>query len=334
MPSYDGRSALLMAHARCPDIPYIFFSGTLGEEAAVQALRDGATDYVLKHKATNLIPAIKRALSEARERTERKRAEEELRKTEAQLRQSQKLEGIGQLAGGIAHDFNNLLTVINGYGELALQLLPPDHEVRPQIQQIREAGRRAAALTQQILAFSRKQQLNPVVFNMNDTVKKMETLLRRLIGEDITLLTTTEPKLWPVKADEGQIEQVIMNLAVNARDAMPDGGTLEIETRNVEVDASAEPGPMLPKPGAYVKLTVGDTGCGMDDATKARIFEPFFTTKGPDKGTGLGLATVYGIIHQSGGTIAVESRVQQGTVFGVYLPRAAEEAESLPEKGP
>ncbi len=328
LPSYDGRSALLLAREKHPDVPYIFFSGTIGEDAAIEALKDGATDYVLKQRPSRLVAAVRRALNEARERAERKRTEEELRKTEAQLRQAQKLEGIGQLAGGIAHDFNNLLTVINGYSELMLQTLPPSHPVRAHVEQIREAGKRAASLTQQILAFSRRQTLAPVIFNLNDAVTNMEKLLRRLIGEHIALVTSPDPALGYVKADQGQIEQVVMNLAVNARDAMPNGGTLTIETRNVELDESFTRSHLSIQPGPHVKLSVRDTGCGMDAATQARIFEPFFTTKEPGEGTGLGLATVYGIVKQSGGTVWVESETGRGSTFSVYLPRVPGETSS------
>jgi len=334
MPSYDGRSALLMAKAACPEVPFIFFSGTLGEEAAVEALREGATDYVVKHRAVKLVPAIRRALQEAWEKAERKRAEEELRRTEEQLRQAQKLEGIGQLAGGIAHDFNNLLTVINGYGDMALKMLPSVHEVRPLVEQMKEAGKRAAALTQQILAFSRKQALAPIVFNVNVAVAKMDALLRRLIGERITLATAVDPALGQVKADQGQIEQVIMNLAVNARDAMPEGGTLRIETENVELTESFARMHMLAKPGPYVRLSVQDTGCGMDAKTQARMFEPFFTTKGPERGTGLGLSTVYGIVKQSGGAIVVQSAMGKGSTFSVFLPRVAQSPDAAQEAFP
>jgi PAS domain S-box-containing protein len=271
---------------------------------------------------------VYRSVGVARDITERKRTEEELKKTEARLRQSQKLEGIGQLAGGIAHDFNNLLTVINGYSDMILQTLHSDHPIKAEVEAIREAGQRAARLTRQILAFSRQQALNPVAFNLNASVTGTEKLLRRLLGEHIILETSVEPNLGQVKADQGQVDQVIINLAVNARDAMPNGGSLKIETRNVELDESftlRHPGM---KAGPYVNLTVTDNGCGMDQATQARIFEPFFTTKEAGQGTGLGLATVYGIVTQSGGAIDVESALGKGSTFSVYLPRLGNDVGS------
>lgn len=243
---------------------------------------------------------------------------------ETQLAQAQRLEAVGLLAGGVAHDFNNLLTVILGYSEVALRSLGQAGPARELIQEVRKAGVRAAALTRQLLAFSRRQVLAPVVLDLNALVSETERMLRRLIGEDIALVTTLDPGLGPVKADPGQLEQVLMNLTVNARDAMPTGGRLTIETWNVERGPSASPHPKGLR-GPCVLLAVTDTGCGMDEATKARVFEPFFTTKELGKGTGLGLATVYGIVEQSGGTIEVWSEPGRGASFNVYLPRLAQE---------
>ena len=255
--------------------------------------------------------------------TARKRLEEQLRK-------SQKMEAIGQLAGGVAHDFNNLLTAIIGNCELMLAEIEPDHPLSEGLEEIKKTGERAASLTRQLLAFSRKQVLEPKVLDLNLVVVDMDKLLRRLIGEDIKLVYVTDPALGRVKVDPGQIEQVIVNLAVNARDAMPQGGELIIETANVTLDQAYAQQYLSVEPGPYVMLAVRDTGIGMSAEIQARIFEPFFTTKSHDKGTGLGLATVYGIIQQSGGQIWVYSEPGQGATFKIYLPRV-DEATEMPE---
>jgi two-component system cell cycle sensor histidine kinase/response regulator CckA len=246
---------------------------------------------------------------------------------EAQLRQAQKMEAVGRLAGGVAHDFNNLLMVIKGHTELLLNALPPSDDVTRKIQQIDRSADRATSLTRQLLAFSRRQVLQPHVMNLNSIVDEMGKLLPRLIGEDIDLVINTAADLGAIRADASQMEQVIMNLAVNARDAMPSGGRLRIETSNAELDHSYAATHPIVQTGRYVLLAVTDTGTGMDPETQAHIFEPFFTTKEQGKGTGLGLATVYGVVKQSGGFIWVYSELGKGTSFKIYLPRVDQPAE-------
>ncbi len=256
-----------------------------------------------------------------RDITPRKRAEAEHEKIEEQFRASQKLEAIGSLAGGIAHDFNNLLSVILCCTDFAMAAGRENDRVREELLQVKKAGECAVALTRQILAFSRKQVLQPVVLNLNKIATGVEKMLRRILGEDIDYLQVLAPDLGLVRADPGQIEQVLMNLVVNARDAMPNGGKLTIETRNVELDAEYAARHVAVAPGSYICFAVTDTGCGMNEQTQTRIFEPFFTTKEKGKGTGLGLSTVYGIVKQSGGNIWVYSEPGQGTTFKIYLPR-------------
>jgi signal transduction histidine kinase len=262
------------------------------------------------------------------ELAERERAEAALRKTEEQLRHAQKMEAVGRLAGSIAHDFNNLLSVILGHGSLMHADLKPTDPMREEVASILTAGERAADLTRQLLAFSRQQVLVPRVLDLNASVRESLKILKRLLGADVDLVTRFDRRLSKVRADPGQIDQVIMNLAINARDAMPDGGKLTIETKDVVLDAPYADDHLEVAPGSYVLLAVSDTGTGMTKETQARIFEPFFTTKGIGKGTGLGLSTVFGIVKQSGGHIWVYSEPGQGTTFKLYLPKCSDPSDA------
>lgn len=466
LPNYDGLSALALTRQLVPGVPFILISGTLGEEAAIESLRGGATDYVLKHRLSRLVPAVRRALQESSDRATRRSAEAALererqflravldslatgvvacdgtgvptvcnppirtlyglpdepvapeqwgsyyrlcyadRKTavgaaemplvralagerlrnqeltiqrrngteravlvngqpildargyeigavvamqditerkqlEEQFRQAQKMEGMGQLAAGVAHDFNNLLTVITGHCELLRRRTPAGSAHLRDLEAVEKASQRAVRLTRQLLAFSRQQILEPRVLDLNGVIAEMQKLLARVIGANVELLFKPAPDLEHVHADAGQMEQILMNLIVNARDAMPSGGSITIETGNVSMTKPDSSGPArrasadattieggtptaaIP-PGRYVLLTVTDMGCGMDPDVLAHIFEPFFTTKGAGKGTGLGLSTVHGIVTQSGGHITVQSELGAGTTFNVYLPTTAQ----------
>ncbi len=449
MPAFSGHAALRMLRERDPDTPFIFVSGTIGEDVAVEAMRAGAQDYVMKGNLKRLVPAIQRELREAAAKRERRRADLTLRSTELRLEQllststavvyssgvtaggivplwvsdnvtlvfgytmeevlhpswwltrvhpddkdsavaelsrltgdnsvsleyrfrhkdggyrwihdqsrivagngeypkelvgawldvterhrledqfhqAQKMEAVGRLAGGIAHDFNNLLTVISSHAEFLKEGLQAGDQKLEDVHLIREAVNGAAELTRQLLAFSRQQVLEARVLDLNTEVSRAERMLGRIIGEDIELTVTRSPGLGHVKADPGQIAQILMNLAVNARDAMPQGGKLSIETSNVEIDHDYVSSNPVAAQGSFVMIAMSDTGSGMDEATRARVFEPFFTTKEAGKGTGLGLSTVYGIVKQSGGFIWVYSEPGQGTVFKIYLPRVAAESD-------
>lgn len=332
LPAFDGMSALKVARGFQPEVPFLFFSGTIGEERAVDSLKSGATDYVLKDHVGRLGSAVRRALAEKEERDRRKILEE-------QLRQAQKMEAIGQLAGGVAHDFNNMLFVIRANTELvqmkAGQLSP---ELTDCLKQISMASERAANLTRQLLAFSRKQVLQAQPVAINELVANLVKMLNRIIGENVHLECHYASHLPAVYADPGMIEQVIMNLVVNARDAMPQGGRLRLATDIFSFNrARAQPHPEA-RAGQFVCLEINDSGTGIAPDHLAHIFEPFFTTKEHGKGTGLGLATVYGIVKQHNGWIEVATRVGEGTTFKVFLPvmsaTQTNETEVSPEKAP
>ncbi len=442
MPQFSAPRALDLLKARDLDVPFIVVSGSIGEETAVQVLKSGASDYLLKDRLARLGQAVQRAIDERRlqqakheaeralnaaeertrfaleasrvgtweadvttgvarwseiqealhglpagtfggtlaaflecvyhddrlqvaatlERATREQTDSSLlyrtewpdgaihwisgigrtfydeagvalraagialdvtarRALEDQYRQAQKMEAIGQLAGGVAHDFNNILTAIEGYSQLVVEKLPADSPLQPDLREIQRAAERATSLTRQLLAFSRRQMLEPRVLDLRDSITSIAPMLKRLIGEDIDVVVRATGEIGRVKADPGQIEQVLLNLAVNARDAMPKGGTLMLEVHDALLNESFSRRHVTIKPGPYVMLAVSDTGTGMDAATQARIFEPFFTTKEKGKGTGLGLATVYGIVKQSGGHIWLYSEPGRGSTFKVYLPR-------------
>jgi len=314
LPDFDGLSALNIAHVEHPDLPVIFVSGTLGEDMAIDSLKNGATDYVLKERLSRLAPAVRRAMQEVEERAERQRLK-------AQFIEAQKMDVIGQLAGGVAHDFNNVLAVILGYSELLGEDLGPENPLRKYTEEIRHASERAAGLTRQLLVFSRKQTVLPVVLDLNDVVKDLDQMLRRLIDSNIEMTLALGKQIGRIKADSGYIGQVLMNLVVNARDAMPYGGKIIISTDNVILDESDVHAHTDAIPGDYVLLSVSDTGIGMTDEVKAHLFEAFFTTKPLGKGTGLGLTTCQTIVQQSGGHIGVYSEVGQGTTLKIYFPR-------------
>ena len=327
MPGFTGLQALDIVRARNADLPFIFVSGTMDEETAVAALRSGAQDYLIKGHLRRFLPAVEREIRESTDRLARKRLEQ-------QVSALQKFEAIGRLAGGIAHDFNNILGAILGWAEMGLEDTQAGSRARERFQKITEQAHRATKLTAQILAFARRQVLQPRKLNLNAAVADVTSLLHKLIGDRVEIRVQPEGTLRMVTADPAQIEQVLMNLCLNARDAMPEGGILVIETRNVELEKEHVRIHAEAHVGSYALLSVSDTGIGMDKATIERIFEPFFTTKELGRGTGLGLATVYGIVKQHGGFIYVYSEPGKGTAFRLYFPCCEGPADAPEIKAP
>ncbi|MBZ5579222.1 MAG: response regulator [Acidobacteriia bacterium] len=320
---FGAIEALRLIQERGVDLPLIAVTGPIKDGEVLSVLAAGAADHLTRRNLMRLNAAVERELRAARLRRERNRLEE-------QFRQAQKMEAVGRLAGGVAHDFNNLLTVITGYSDLLLAGRDLKESQRSALQEIRRSAERGGALTNQLLAFSRRQPLQTRLVHLNELVLQIEKLLRRLIGEDIELITVPAADRDAVVADPGRLEQVIMNLAVNARDAMPDGGKLTIETGIEQMDGALQAQQLGVKPGSFVTISVSDTGTGMDPETQSHLFEPFFTTKTAARGTGLGLATAYGIIRQSGGAIGFSSRLGRGTTACIYLPLAEDRAETVP----
>lgn len=317
---FGALEALRLIQERGVDLPLIAVTGKIRDSEVLSVLTAGAADHLTRRNLMRLNAAVERELRAARLRRERNRLEE-------QFRQAQKMEAVGRLAGGVAHDFNNLLTVITGYSDLLLAGRDLREPQRTALQEIRRSAERGGGLTNQLLAFSRRQPLQSRLVHLNQLVLQIEKLLRRLIGEDIELITVPAATEDAVVADPGRLEQVIMNLAVNARDAMPDGGKLTIETGTAQLDEALDAQQLGVKPGFYVTISVSDTGTGMDHETQSHLFEPFFTTKSAARGTGLGLATAYGIIRQSNGAIGFSSRLGSGTTACIYLPLVEDQAE-------
>jgi signal transduction histidine kinase len=320
MPAFNAREALAITRELAPNVPFIVVSGTLTEEHAVEAMRAGAHDFVTKDNLHRLVPAIERELVEAEHRVEQQRMAAALAESQQRLRQAQKLEAVGRLAAGVAHDFNNLLAAILSYAELVLRGLPPDSAQRSDVEEIKRVADRAAGIVRQLLAFSRRQVSGRDLLNLNQVVHEGMSVLRHLVGRSITIHPKYHANLWNIAGDQNQLEQVLINLTLNARDAMPGGGTLTIATSNVII--SERGGLRMPKePGHYIRLDVTDTGEGIAPEVLPHIFEPFFTTKDVDKGTGLGLASVYGIVEDAGGEIFVDSQPGRGARFTMYFPR-------------
>ena len=333
MKGFSSLDALRLLRTHDSDIPFIIVSGTIGEDSAVEAMRAGAHDYVLKHNLRRLGPAVERELREAANRRMQRSTQAALQASEQRLRHAQRMEAVGRLAGGIAHDFNNLLTVILGFSEFLIDELPQNEPAHRDASEIRVAAQRATRLTRQLLAFSRQQVLERRVIDLVSAVSELQPMIERLIGEDVQLTFNHAEPPQLVLMDPGQFEQVVMNLVINARDAMPAGGWLTLFLDRARLDAAHALELEIP-PGQYVVLAVSDGGEGIDAATLEHIFEPFFTTKAPGSGTGLGLSTVFGIVHQSGGAIEVNSVLKQGTTFRVYFPLSAAPAADAPAEAP
>jgi two-component system cell cycle sensor histidine kinase/response regulator CckA len=334
MPGFGGFEALELVKSSGLDVPFILVSAVVTEETAVAAMKAGANDFIMKRKPARLVPAIERELREAQTRAAKKATESALRLSEEQLRQAQKLEAVARLAAGVAHDFNNILTAISGHSEMLLRQLAANSAGRKSAEQIEKCASLAATLTRQLLTFSRKQVIQPRVLNLNEVIRNLQKMLRRLIGEDIEFCVNLDPAAGNLKADAGQLEQVLMNLVVNARDAMPKGGKLTITTASLSVNGTRVKNLPDLSPGKYVVLGIVDTGTGMSDEVKAHLFEPFFTTKPLGKGTGLGLATCFGIVKQSAGHIEIESQLGQGTTFRLYFPQAQAPVEPVEAANP
>jgi signal transduction histidine kinase/ActR/RegA family two-component response regulator len=328
----NGEIVVKKTYSLAPAIPIIALMDKMDNTLTASILQAGALDFLEKIQinAHSISKSIHYAI-------EREKIAQALKSSEEQFRQSQRMESVGRLAGGIAHDFNNLLTVITGYSDFLLSDFKKDDPNRSNVEEIQKAGMRAASLTRQLLAFSRKQVLKSEILDVNSVVLDVEKMLKRLVRENIRFTTKLASKIGKIKSDPGQLEQILANLVVNASDAMPNGGELTIETANVNLDTKNIAQQVGVKPGSYVMLAISDNGCGMDKETQGRIFEPFFTTKEPGKGTGLGLATVYAIVKQSGGNICVNSDPGLWTTFKIYLPRISGKAEKndgarLPKK--
>ncbi len=325
MPLFSGPAAIALLRSTDAELPFIFVSGTIGEDVAVQALRLGANDYLMKDNLKRLVAAVRRELKEAGERLEKKRLE-------GQVRQLQKFEALSRLAGGIVHDYNNTLGAILGWAEMGIAE-SAGTKLQELFVKIGEQGRRAAGLTAKLLALSRRQVLQPVNLNLNDVIAETSKFFQRVAPEGIRMSLDLAADLHLVRADVAQMEQVLMNLFLNARDAMPAGGTLAVESRNVEQGPGQARTQLKIGQGSYVRLAISDSGEGMDESTLEHVFEPFYSKREGEQGAGLGLAIVYGIVRQHGGIVSVESQKGHGATFHVYLPVGSDPAKRFEGEG-